>query len=342
VSSFNIKFDIIHPIVQHQNFSDTALTFGIKTTSSRAVSGGQQPGILSTSFVPVIANENNDFFNPQMACSADNEALYLNGAKSVAIQAVMSTNNSYLSPVIDLSRFSLITVNNRIDAQTYESANYIGNDQVDGDGEFDRYTLSSNAFITFSGNRIITTDSDTRGIFASQRPGKYLLVSGAAQTLNNGVHRIVSIEADGSSITTASNFTTEAEGSTVTVKIYDNFIDEAAKDGSAIAKYLTKRVDLSNSSGVSNNLNIRFNADVPPAAFVEVYYKVGLVASATPFEDVAWELWTTQSVTQGPRDVSFDITGLPSFNAVAVKLVMKSSNSAAVPKISDFIVVATS
>jgi hypothetical protein len=232
-------------------------------------------------------------------------------------------------------------VNNRIDGQTLESSNFISDD----DGEFDRYTLSSNAFIAFSGNKITTTDADTQGIFRAQRPGKYLLISGAAtatpDTTNNGLHRIVSIAADGSTITTTSDFTTEAAGPTITIKIYDNFIDEAAKDGSAISKYLTKRVDLSNSSGVSNNLNIRFNADVPPAASVEVYYKVGLVASATPFENVELELWTTQAVTQGARDVSFDITGLDSFNAAAVKLVMKSSNSAAVPKISDFIVVAT-
>lgn len=337
VSTYNIKFDTIHPVVQNQNFSDTALSFGIKTTSSRAVSGFQSPGVISTSFVPVIANENNDFFAPQMACSADNETLYLNGNKSVVVQASMSTNNPYLSPVIDTSRFSLITVNNRIDAQTLESSNFISNN----DGEFDLYTLSSNAFIAFSGNQITTTDSDTQGIFKAQRPGKYLLISGAAQSANNGLHRIVSIAADGSAITTTSNFTTAVAGQTITVKIYDNFIDEAAKDGSAISKYLTKRVDLSNSSGVSNNLNIRFNADVPPSASVEVYYKVGLVASATPFEDVEWSLWTTQAVTQGARDVSFDITGLDSFNAAAVKLVMKSSNSAAVPKISDFIVVAT-
>lgn len=334
VATYNLKFDTIHPVVQHQNFSDTSLTFGIKTTNAESAA-------FSNSFVPIIANENNDFFAPQAVFSPDNEALHLSSAKSLVIQAALSTNNSYLSPVIDLSRFSLITVNNRIDAQTFETANFNGNPT---DGAFDLYSppeLENNGAIAFSGNKLTTVSSTTQAIFRSLRPGKYIKISGAGQVANNGTHRIVSIEDNGSAVTTTTNFTTEAAGQSITIEIYDNFIDEAAKDGSAIAKYLTKRIDLSNSSGVSNNLNIRFNADVPPAAFVEVYYKVGLVASATPFEDVEWELYATQSVTQGARDVSFDITGLPSFNAVAVKLVMKSSNSAAVPKISDFIVVAT-
>jgi hypothetical protein len=336
--TYNLKFDTIHPIVQNQTFSDTALSLSVKTTSSRAVSGFQTPGVQSVSYVPVIANENNDFFNPQMVCSPDNEQLYLDGAKSLMVRVEMRTDNSYLSPVIDTSRFSFVTINNRIDAQTYEASNFIGESS---DGDFDLYTLAANAFIAFSGNAITTDDADTRGIFRAQRPGKYLLISGSTNAANNGLHRIVSISADGSSITTTSTFTTESAGTQITVRIYDNFIDEAARDGSAISKYLTKRVDLSNSSGVSNNINIRFNADVPPSASVEIYYKVGLVASVTPFEDVEWTLYATQGVTQSSRDVSFDITGLDSFNAVAVKLVMKSTNSAAVPKVSDLIVVAT-
>jgi hypothetical protein len=336
--TYNLKFDTIHPIVQNQTFSDTALSLSVKTTSSRAISGFQTPGVQSVSYVPVIANENNDFFNPQMVCSPDNEQLYLDGAKSLMVRVEMRTDNAYLSPVIDTSRFSLVTINNRIDAQTYEASNFVGESS---DGDFDVYTLSANAFIAFSGNTITTADADTRGIFRAQRPGKYLLISGSTNAANNGLHRIVAIAADGSSITTTSAFTTESAGTQITVRIYDNFIDEAARDGSAISKYLTKRVDLSNSSGVSNNINVRFNADVPPSASVEIYYKVGLVASATPFEDVEWTLYATQGVTQGSRDVSFDITGLDSFNAVAVKLVMKSTNSASVPKVADLIVVAT-
>lgn len=338
ISTYNIKFDTIHPIISNQNFSDTDLDFSIKTTSSQSISGFETPGVFSNAFSSIIANENNDFFAPQMVCSPENEQLYLDGAKSILLRADMATSNPYLSPVIDTSRLSIIAVNNRIDAQTYELANYVGET---ADGDFDVYTLAANAFIAFSGNQITTTDVDTRSVFSAQRPGKYILVSGSTNPANNGRHLIVSIAEDGSAITTASTFATQVAGALITIRIYDNFIEETAKDGSAISKYLTKRVDLSNSSGVSNNLNIRFTANIPPSAFVEVYYKVGLVASAVPFEDVEWTLFATQSVTQGKRDVAFDVNDLASFNAAAIKLVMKSTSSSAIPRISDFIVVAT-
>lgn len=337
-STYNVKFDTIHPIFQTQNFSDTSLSFGIQPTTSSSVSGVQDAGIVATDFYPIIANEDNDFYAPHAVFSSDNETLYLNGAKSLTVRATMATDNPYLSPIIDTSRFSIITVNNRIDSQSYSTANY-------PEEGFDLYTLvqptTLTALVSFSGNQITTTNADTKATFAAQRPGKYISISGASTAANNGVYRIVSIASDGSSVTTTASFTTATTDTQVAIKIYDNYIDETAKNGSAEAKYVTKRVDLSNASGVSNSISIRFNANVPPSASVDVYFKIGLISSATPFEDVPWTFFATQGITQGSTDVSFDITKLSPFNAAAIKLVMKSTNSSAVPKISDLIVLAT-
>ena len=351
ISTRNVQFDTLQPIIQSQNFADTSLDFEVKTTSGSSVNGSQTAGVLDSSYIPVRANTNNDFNVPRMIGSTDNETLYLSGNKSFYIKANMTTSNPSLSPVIDTARLSLITVNNRINNPTYSNLNFVGNSS---DDDFDIYDIfnedifddGSNTEIEFSGKNITSPNLDIQAIFKSLRPGKYINVTGAINAANNGDHLITAISDDGSTITTTTSFTTElldtaGVGATIRIKLYDNFISEIAPNGSASAKYLTRKISLSGSAASSTNLSIKFTASIPVGSSVEVYYRVSQSGSEVAFEELNWTLLDVASTTVRSTDLSFSADNLPSFNTAAVKLVMKSVNSSAVPKVKDLIIIAT-
>jgi len=333
----NLQFDTLQPIVQLQNFSDTSLDFSVKTISGASVNGSQVAGVQDATFVPVIANDNNEFVNPRMIASPENETNYLASQKSFYLNANMSTNNSSLSPAIDTARVSLIAVNNRINNPTYLNNNYVGSND---DGDFDVYEIISlSDAIAFNGSSITSSNGGIQSTFKSLRAGKYINVSGSVS--NDGDHLILAIAEDGSEILTASNFTNESAGNNIDVKIYDNYIDEVAVEGTASAKYMTRKINLTGSAAESKNLNIRFAAEIPIGASVDVYYRVSQNSSADQFERVLWKQAGTANSNGRMSDFSFDVENLEEFNVASVKLVMRSNNSSAIPRVKDLIIVAT-
>jgi hypothetical protein len=112
--------------------------------------------------------------------------------------------------------------------------------------------------------------------------------------------------------------------------------------GSALAKYVTKQVRLNQSA---TNLRVLFDANVPNDADVDVYYRVGNSADAS-FFDSEFVLVTsfTKSIIKTENSAKFSEAEiqleLPAFDAVQVKLVLKSVNSSKVPRIKDLRVIA--
>ena len=112
--------------------------------------------------------------------------------------------------------------------------------------------------------------------------------------------------------------------------------------GSALAKYVTKQVRLNQSA---TNLRVLFDANVPNDADVDVYYRVGNSADSS-FFDSEFVLITnfTKSIIKTENSGKFSEAEiqleLPAFDAVQVKLVLKSVNSSKVPRIKDLRVIA--
>ena len=135
------------------------------------------------------------------------------------------------------------------------------------------------------------------------------------------------------------------ENSTSTSGDYEN-LDSA---GSATAKYVTKAITLNDPA---STIRILYNANIPNAAKVDVYYKVGDNGS-NDFEGAEYKL-----ITNGGTNVStfkeviksenrrqfgeaeYLVENLTPFTTLKIKLVMKSSNSAKVPRIKDLRVIA--
>jgi hypothetical protein len=341
--SRNIKYDILHPIVQTQNFSDTSMEFEVKPTTSASINGNESAFFMGSNFVKIIPNENNEFFNVKMVCSPENETTKLNNSKSLQVKVTMKTGNPYLSPVIDNSRFSMIAINNRIDFQippdelSSGTSNYVGGS---GDGDFDYFEIIKDKSFTLNQNVISTNEDEIKNVVKSLIPGKFITIIRGNSTPNI-FSKIVSLSSDGSQIFLDRNIVESQSTETITIKIFDNYVDETSFAGSAISKYLTKKIDLSGSTGFSRNLNIRFVADVSPLSEIDVYYKISTVDSLIPFRDISWEYIGSQTPTNGKQEAQFNRTDLTPFNTASVKLVLKSKSSTNIPRVSDLMIIAT-
>lgn len=115
----NIPFNAIRPNIQLMLPAGTSVSARARTFS------GSTPDSSLTSFLDqgyqnVSLNETNYFNSPRIIASKVNEITYLStfpGFKSFTLEVDMTTNNSLVSPVIDLDRVSLITIGNRINSK---------------------------------------------------------------------------------------------------------------------------------------------------------------------------------------------------------------------------------
>jgi hypothetical protein len=83
-------------------------------------------------------------------------------------------------------------------------------------------------------------------------------------------------------------------------------------------------------------------------ADIDVYYKVRGPYEVTPWNELRWtridtpdEAVAISETNTDFKDYSYTLEDMEPFNAVAVKLVMKSTNSAQVPIFTDFRLICT-
>jgi hypothetical protein len=203
----------------------------------------------------------------------------------------------------------------------------------------DNVILSNATGVTISGSTITT--STQNAAFLTATVGKYLTIAGASS--GSSTRLITAIAADGSSITFSSAPTAVTGNVTLTQR--ERFVDEIAPlEGSAYSKYVTKKVNLTNASSF---LRVRFAANIPTEASVEVYYKTAVVGSNSSFESVPYTLLTPDAPIVNASnsseqffDVAYSEEDMESFDAIQLKIVMKSTNSSEVPRIKDLRIIA--
>lgn len=341
----NIQYDAVQPLLQLQTFSETLTTFGIKSISGKSVdSTSQNAYIADSSFTPVLANENNYYFDsPRMVASEINEQNSLSGNKSVTFNVTMKSDNDSLSPILDTQRTSLAIINNKVNNPTETNTNVGGLDE--------NFILAANTTIAFNNanpDTITTTNATARQILQTVAIGKFLTISGAVNAANNGTFLVTAVADNGTTATVTlgqASLTTEAAGAAVTIAQREIFVDEIAPtESTTYSKYVTKKVNLIDPS---NFLRVRFAASIPADAVVEVYFKTSAVGATTVFDDVPYTRINGDApvvfVQNGSNqfiDMSFSSGNIAAFEAVQIKIVMKSANTSAVPRIKDLRVIA--
>ena len=331
----HIQYDAVQPLVQLQSFSETPISFGIKGTSGKSVDSTTQVAyVQDANYIDVLANETNYFNSPRMIASEQNEAdvsFGLSGDKSVKFNIVMSSTNDALSPIIDTHRTSLIAIGNKVNNPSETNLNVASLDY--------NVILNNATGVTISGNTITT--STQQDAFKIATVGKYLTIAGASS--GTSTRLITAVASDGTSITFDSAPTAVTGNVTLTQR--ERFAAEnAPSESSTYSKYVTKRVNLANHS---NYLRVKFAANLPADASIEVWYKTNIVGSNVPFGNNPYTQMTIDSAIPTSSnqqeqfyDASYSLDDLVAFDAVQIKIVMKSSNSSQVPRIKDLRVIA--
>jgi hypothetical protein len=112
----NIVFSSITPNIQYLSPKDTQVTATVRTISATSPSGSE-PSFSDNGFDFISPNKINDFNTLRMVASKQNESnnlVAIPGSKSFNMRLSLTSNDSRVSPVVDLHRASCTFTSNRI------------------------------------------------------------------------------------------------------------------------------------------------------------------------------------------------------------------------------------
>ena len=112
-STENRHMDVMNVYAENLTLPNTQLRFHATTMSGKSISGSETPYQAQSEF-EILPNRNVIFAVPRLIGNADNETSNFSSAKSFALRCAMSTTKTNLSPIIDMNRCSVITVQNRV------------------------------------------------------------------------------------------------------------------------------------------------------------------------------------------------------------------------------------
>jgi hypothetical protein len=252
----------------------------------------------------------------------------------------MKTTNDSVSPVIDTTRTSLIAISNKLNKPVESLYN------VDALDNITAFTHATGAFTFVSGGTITSTVSGVRTAMAGIGIGKFVTISGATTAGNNGTFLVTGFSDNGTTgtLTLSTTFTGENSVSGTTITARTLFASEIAPVGSTSqSKYVTTPVKF---AFASTYLRVMMAANIPAEADVSVYYKT-CTGDSAQLDNTKYTLMTADGIVTkvdngNPTfsDLSYTLTGMPSFDTIVVKIVMNSTNTSAPPIIKDFRIIA--
>ena len=112
--SQNIPFEVIDPQITSITPTGTNISARIKTTSGTSLSGNEA-SFNDLGYENVSLNKLNYLDSPRIIASKTNEYNILGNNKSFALELTLTTNNSDVSPVVDLENPNAILISNLVD-----------------------------------------------------------------------------------------------------------------------------------------------------------------------------------------------------------------------------------
>jgi hypothetical protein len=201
--------------------------------------------------------------------------------------------------------------------------------------------------ITAVADSIKCTDANiSREILKNIKIGSFVEVVGSEKD-NNGTFKVLSFSENAGLVTIFVAYDVSRElNANVSLTMIEDFLDQISPlNGTAAAKYVSRRMVLQNPSSA---VRVNLLASVPEDADFELFVKymrsdqTGIVFDELPY----FKLYPDNPYISSPIDgsvfseVSYTFEPLPAFNAIAVKLVMYSGSSTAVPKFKDLALIA--
>ena len=116
-ATYNVPFEMIIPQINTMEPTGTNIAPSVRTTSGTSASGSE-PSFVDKGFEEVALRQENFFPEPRIVASGVNENLYLDelpGNKSFTMNLDLITDDTRISPAVDLNQASVIFTTNRID-----------------------------------------------------------------------------------------------------------------------------------------------------------------------------------------------------------------------------------
>ena len=327
----NVLTDIAQPSITNIRFADTTLTYDMNIVA--------RTGGTFTGFQPVPENLNKEFDSTKVIFSNENQSATV--GYSAQLRANLTTTNDFVSPMIDDQRVSLCCISNRVDNLLETDVTLSPHD--------DRTAVNANTNVAFSATNstITTTNSAARALFDTLDIGKFITVTGASNANNNQKYQITNFKNDGTTATvsvTPAPGTDEGASNAVTIVQHEKFLGDIAPTGTTnAANYVTRRFTLENPSTA---IKVLYDANRPTSCTIDVYRKVITDGTEQTFDTIPWtkipnEIADTADGSPTEfKERTHIVSDLPEFSAVAIKIVMKSTNTAFVPKIKNLRVIA--
>ena len=128
----NRHMDLIYPVISNISLPGTSIRYFLTTYTGKSINGTETP-YQAKAEREILVNKNFTFDSPSLIGSAINETNSMGGNKSFKLRCVLSTTDEAISPVIDLNRASVHTIENLISSS--------GNSELTatGGGELARY-----------------------------------------------------------------------------------------------------------------------------------------------------------------------------------------------------------
>jgi hypothetical protein len=109
----NRHMDVIYPVISNITLPGTAVRYFLTTYSAKSING-TETAYQAKAEKEILVNKNFTFDAPSLIGSAINESTSMSSAKSFKLRCVLSTTDEAISPVIDLNRASIHTIENII------------------------------------------------------------------------------------------------------------------------------------------------------------------------------------------------------------------------------------
>lgn len=322
----DIQYDSITPTISTIVPSNTTIEHKLITTTPSSTTYA-----VGSSYVNVNNNEENKFENSKVFTGFANRVNKLSNAHSLNYRVELTSNNPYVSPVIDTKQIGAVLKRNLVNNETYNSSvflheiNFISN-------------ARSNIFeVSGSTGLIELSSSADRANARAIIDGTILTLSSNSANINDGQYRVVDVLNNGANIKIfkLSGNVVRDLNSVYLVRNSPAFIaEEAAIGGSAYSKYITKQINV-----VNQSTSIKFFLDVckPSDADVKFYYKTKLAADNKNFSDVEYTEVSNVSIQTSLSgeyyEIEKQVNNIPAFNSIVFKIVLNSTNTAKPPKI---------
>ena len=323
-----INYDIFKLSTSELTFSNTALTYSYKSIpkSSTVNSDATRTSQISSTYTQFSPNRNIKLTEQQQIVSSANTTTsnVTYSANNVYLRAILQTNDSKISPAIDMSRINLITVENEVNRGSIANSDIV----ITNDGA----GYSSAPTVTISGGGG-TGATATSTITANKVTGITVTAGGS------GYYE--------TPIITIGNADSGTDHATATIAN-----ELGANGGNAKTRYISRRVTLKDGFD-AQDIKVFMNAYKPIDTDIKVYYRVHNAEDPEDFEDKPYVLFTQETdanlISASESDIkeyvfrssanNISYTSgtqtYDSFKTFSIKIVLGTTSTSVIPKVKD-------